>query len=407
MPSDLWWTLLVVLLLVSVLLQSPALVIVVLALAVASYLGRVWARRGLRAVACTRRLSQHRAFHGEEIEMVLEISNKQLLPLVWLETRDEIPSQLTLLTGKASPAHLPGRDYLDSVVSVGYYTRIKRHYRFRCDQRGFYSFGPLRLRTGDPFGIGSRDAMVVDDSSVLVYPRVVPLHQLGLPSAHPFGERRVRSWLLEDPMQFVGVREYVRGDSPRRIHWKASARTMQLQSKLFEPSSTPKTVLFLNLNTYGSSWWWQGYSTKLLERAITTCASLANWCLEAGLSVGLHANGHLHEAEDRLSIASSRDPDQLVRILEALATVLPFATSSLPSLLERERSGLPFGATVGIVTSYVDEEMAAAMLSLRNAGNAVTVFLVGDEVAPSVSGVRVMRVPIEDSGSGGPDARLA
>ena len=41
-------------------------------------------------------------------------------------------------------------------------------------------------------------------------------------------------------MRTVGVRDYRPGDSPRRLHWKATARApgQALQVKLFEPTTT-------------------------------------------------------------------------------------------------------------------------------------------------------------------------
>jgi uncharacterized protein (DUF58 family) len=83
----------------------------------------------------------------------------------------------------------------------------------------------VRLRTGDLFGLVSRELDLDLTSVLVVYPRVVPVTALGLPARQPIGERRTRSWLFEDPSRLVGVREHRPGDSLRRIHWAASART--------------------------------------------------------------------------------------------------------------------------------------------------------------------------------------
>src|SRR5438046_6868626 len=103
------------------------------------------------------------------------------------------------------------------------------------------------MRSGDVFRYLSNGETLANWQYLLVYPLVVPLTSFNLPARHPFGERRAPRRLLEDPARVIGVRDYMYGDSLRRVHWKATARAMQLQSKIYEPTTTYTLVLFLNL----------------------------------------------------------------------------------------------------------------------------------------------------------------
>ena len=111
------------------------------------------------------------------------------------------------------------------------------HYQLRCNMRGYYQIGPLVLETGDLFGLHRRWRVLTHPHFVLVYPEVVPLEGYGLASRRPIGEVRMVHRLYEDPTRIAGVRAYQAGDPLNRVHWRATARTGQLHSKVYEPST--------------------------------------------------------------------------------------------------------------------------------------------------------------------------
>src|SRR5204863_361308 len=83
------------------------------------------------------------------------------------------------------------------------------------------ALGPVKLRSGDPFGFGASEVTLNVYDRLLVYPRVVALESLGFPARHPFGDARDPRRLFQDPSRTAGIRPFVTGDSPRHIHWKA------------------------------------------------------------------------------------------------------------------------------------------------------------------------------------------
>lgn len=384
-----WLALIGLLVLTSVLLRDALLFLISLTLVLATLTARWWYRHCLHHVEYRRSLSQRRAFFGEEVELAVEIVNRKLLPLAWLETEDEIPRELTPMHGTTMPSHKPGRALLMNFLSLRWYERVRRRYRIRCDTRGDHEFGPVRLRSGDVFGFDAQEIDLELRDHLLVYPKVVPIARLGLPPRDPFGDRRTRDWLFEDPLNTVGVREYASGDSPRRIHWKATARTQELQVKLYEPTTTYRLMVFLNLNTVGESWSLR-YDPDLVELAITTAASVASWAAEQGYQVGLSANGYMFRSgPGPARAAPSRDPEQLTHVLEVLARALPFASFPLEELLRRESRELPYGATLIVVTAVLSDPIAAELTALRRAGHRVALLLIGDDAAE----VRVPGVP--------------
>lgn len=89
-------------------------------------------------------------------------------------------------------------------------------------RRGALALGRLRMVTRYPLGLFRAWAPFELDATCLVYPR--PAGPLPLPPV--CGAEPVTPAGAEGPGgdDFAGLRDYARGDSPRRIHWKAAAR---------------------------------------------------------------------------------------------------------------------------------------------------------------------------------------
>ncbi len=397
MLGEAWITFAGGVLLASVLLRNGLLFVLAIALLLTAAVSRFWERHCLDSIEYHRRFSQTRAMFGEEVELALEITNRKALPLTWLEIEDEIPASLAPLRARLSPSHKAGRALLLSLLSLRWYERVRYRYRLHCQTRGEHVFGPAVLRSGDLFGFRQRQTTLNKVDSLLVYPRVVPLTRLGLPAKDPFGDRRSRQWLFPDMLRIAGARDYVPGDNPRHIDWKATARAQRLQVRVFEPTTTYQLVIF-NLNTYGGHWWWMGYDPDLLELAISTAASVAAWAVENDYQVGLCANGSARLSDAKFKVAPSRDPEQLTRILEALAKALPFATMPLEALLQLERRDLPYGATLVVVTAVLNDEIAAELQALKAAGHRLALLLIGSN-APDVRyrGMTVYRIGGENA----------
>ncbi len=383
---------LIVLLIVSVIAKENALFLLALALLVAAVLSKLWERHCLTGVEYRRSLSQHQVAYGEELQLEIEVANRKLLPLSWLEIEDEIPRELAPTKGKVYASHKPDRAILANLLALRPYEWVRRRYAIPCLHRGEHFFGPVGLRSGDLFGFVSAERTLEFSESVVVFPRVVPLTKLGLPARQPLGDLRAQSWIFEDPSRVAGAREYQPGDSLRRIHWPASVRTQQLQSRVYEATTSHKLMIFLNLSTAELAWSF-GYDPDILELGITTAASIANWGLELGYQVGLFTTGLHRGRREDVIVDVGGDPGQWERILVALGRLQPVSTMTFQSLLDRYSHRLPFGATVIAVTAAIPPPVGAALQGLRARGHAITAVLTGRmSVGASLAGITVRQV---------------
>lgn len=257
-----------------------------------------WALSRLTAV----RQHPARAVEGDEVEFVIGLQNHGWVGRYMLEVWDHLPF--------TTP---------DNQQAMGFIPVLGDRHRVSlqlpCDLRGEYTFDSLRLRTGFPFGLHLAERrLATTPSTLLVYPSVfniTRLDYLGNESLPAAGNRSViRAGGAGD---FMGVREYRRGDSPRHIHWSASAHHGALMVRELEWISITRVTLVLNLNARAHC---GDGKESTLEYAVKIAASIARHALDEGHSVALFGHGR-----DRLEINGGRGEGHFQTILEALARV--------------------------------------------------------------------------------------
>lgn len=347
---------------------SAALVIIGALLFGTGALARLWKRLCLERVVYARHLTEHRLFVGERTAMTITLENRKPLPVPWIEVRESLPRGMPVTGVRTHAGGTPGTQTLQRGAALGMHDRLDWPLELRAVRRGYFRVGPTRLRSGDLFGFFEREEEVgrpVD--GITVYPHTYPLGDLGFDSARPFGDHRGGSRIYEDPSRVVGVRDYLPGDPMKRIDWHATARLGRTQSKLYEPSRTQAMVIALNIPTFDHSW--QGSDPVLLERGVSVAASIARWASDAGASIGLVANGSFPDADRTIHIGAGRRPDQLNRVLEALAMVTSFTTGEMSEALEDPRHSIPAGATVVLVAAVLPADIVDTLRRLKARGH--------------------------------------
>jgi len=383
-----WLFITFALVLAAIAFQQVLLLLVALLFFLASGVARLWAHYALERVEYGRSLGASRAFFGDTIVLEIRLANSKILPLPWVHVQDEVPQDLTFLRHKTAPAHRPERAILSSFFSLGWYHRITRRYSVQCLKRGYFTFGPANIRSGDLFGFFHKETTDEKLDYLLVYPRIVPLEDLGIPSKAPLGDLRVRRHLFEDPMRVVTTREYAPGDPLRHINWKATARLRQLQSRTFESTTTVDIALFLDVRTVEAPIW--GRVEQLLETGVIAAASIVSHAVQKGYRAGLYVNEPYRFKEGLIRLPSSDHPDQLQRVLEALAQVQGWPALPLEQLLNREARNIHGTATLAVVTAEPSESLLASLHRFRRAGRQVVLVLVGERR----SGVSLDGIPV-------------
>lgn len=194
-----------------------------------------WSRAIMRGLSVKRGVLALKASCQDREKISLFVENRSFLPA--LECR------VTDAAGLLSVSADDGR----WALSLAGGERALLSYEIRCNERGAFSVGPVRVRASDPIGLFPFEKTIETRCAVLVRPRIARLGNIP-GSGVPQGAILVRDARYEDITLFKSVREYAAGDEMRRINWKASARLGRLLTNAFQDSLNSPFVVFLNLS---------------------------------------------------------------------------------------------------------------------------------------------------------------
>jgi uncharacterized protein (DUF58 family) len=296
----------------------------------------LWSRLSLSGISCASVVDKYRLFPGESLTLQVSAKNARFLP-VWLQMSMDVEGALDPTSGEMS---FTGDCWLL------WYQKAHFSWGLVVRRRGVYRLGSAYMKVGDLLGFFPREKWAEGDIHVIVYPRLVPLKPLSLPSRDFFGLPGAKS-PVQDPIYILGTRDYQNGRPARHIHWKASARHNRLQEKVFEPSEQKKVLLAVEVSQFEKA-----NASKSFERTLEVVGSLAVQSYQRGYALGLLTNGVVEGGPPFLSIG--RSPQKLPAILEIVARLKMRTNGSLTDIIHRA-PGLHWGVSC-VHFSYEQDE---------------------------------------------------
>jgi uncharacterized protein (DUF58 family) len=160
--------------------------------------------------------------------------------------------------------------------------------------RGEQTVGPAVVRVRDVLGLVERRMVTTGNRRLVVYPAVRRLS----PAAMARFESTYLTAEFPSRGEFDGLREYVRGDDLRDIHWKSSAKYDDLVIQEYAAEADPTAVTLHARATGGDA-----------DAMAAAAASVADTLLGTGIPVALVTPDGRVEAS----------PDDRIALLEHLA----------------------------------------------------------------------------------------
>ena len=181
------------------------------------------------------RRAPHRVSLGATTRETLLLENRGKLN-ARVRVTDDLPEILPRQDGDVRAIVVPpGRD-------------AKVEYEVRADRRGDAEFGDVHVRVLGPLGLAWRQRRVYRADPVRVLPGVMEVRRYRLLGLHnrlrEAGFRPVRQ--RGEGGSFESLREYVRGDDPRTIDWKASGRRSRLIVRQYEAERRQNVVMLVD-----------------------------------------------------------------------------------------------------------------------------------------------------------------
>ena len=326
---------------------------------------------------------------GDSVEISSTLHNTQPFPIPWVIMEEEgpvadltcTPPKLTL-TGPRFTLERLGPNSLHSMT-----------YKATFMARGFFPFGPVQVETGDVFGLHQRRRTLGKRDGVLVFPKIVPIQRNQWESNRALGSTPITHRLFEDPTRFSGIRPYQAGDPLNRIHWRATARTGDFQTRMFDPTCIQGATLVVDFHADSFD---QGKALSEAELLVTTTASLAHAFHEEGEQVGLmalacnkaeriqkedtasirkldlpwfgHSNKDLGPVEESVIVPARKGEHQLQVIKEGLAKMEFARHSAFGHWMPHYQNRLPRNASVIVIARTLNESVLQGLIALKASG---------------------------------------
>ena len=392
-----WFVFALIAIVVALVLNLPVLAFaVVVGLSVFSVTGWL-TNRWTSQITGHRKWSHETAEVGQLVTATVEVRNAGTLPIAWMLVEDLVPADQPKSVRQRIVLH--GSRLKVARLRPGQTTQLI--YQIECLYRGFYQLGPIVVETGDYYGLQRSYRVLGQPNYLLVHPKVIRIENYDIQSRRPIGEVVMTHRLFEDPTRISGVRQYQDGDPLTRIHWRATARTGQLQSKQFQPSSMSGATIVLDFHdpTYDPK-----HEPYRSELGITAAASIANALHEMNQQFGFISNG-LDAAErirtegwigdartrtaavqhvvaqgklDRMQpvvVPTRKSADQIRQVLELLARLELNQGLTLAQLIWETSERMPSDASLIVLLAQPTLEAAIALGTLRRQGRAITAII--------------------------------
>ncbi len=336
-----------------------------------------WDAWSLKKVECRRSFNKERVFAGEEIIITSEIVNRKILPLPWIELHTEVPNSFGFKNKDVTSFTQKGSKQYNIVTSLFSFQRVKRHDTFICKKRGYYVIYYLEMKIGDFFGFRVANKNIAYPIKVIVYPNIKPLKNLLIPQKNPQGEVSVRRWIMPDPIDIIGSREYTSSDSFNTIDWKSTAKIGKLHVKKYNFTANYSIMIFLNVQT--SKVHWHGINEKYIEKGIEVIASITHQATEENIPIGFTSNAYFIGENTDIFIKPKANKSQEVTILEALARNTYGRRIAIEELIKHKYKQIDKGSCVVLLTANISDELKKELNFLVKCGYIVKLITLCDE----------------------------
>ena len=303
-----------------------------------------------------RDVSAVNVYKGDDINVVLTITNNSYRRTQQLEVFHNVPHEMKMRKGI---------NLMRMNLGPGQTATIR--YTVRCPLRGHYTIGPTSIRYRNTFNLFVSETSVGDRSDITVFPQVRDVEEALIRSDVP--KMYTGATTLKTPgqgMEFYALREYFPGDSFRSINWKAFARTGELMVN--EKTRDAVTDVFIILDTRDVA----RIGTVLknpLEMGTVAAASIANYFIKRRDSVSLVTYG------ERMDFLPPETGDkQHYKVLSQLAAVESKGSMPLQAVTNALSPRISRGSPVFIISSLEgDGTTLSAIRNLSGKGHEVIV----------------------------------
>ena len=312
-------------------------------LVLAPLAARAWVRLAAAPIELRRRAGRGAHVEGEDVWVTIQASPTSRVPPPSLGLREHVPR----IGERSTALRRDGRFYRGTYV-------LERL------PRGRYVVDQATAAIEDPFGLARSEVELSAGGALVVYPQLVALSGLFSESgAHAQDGRRL---LLRRQSGFDlhSVREYVEGESLRKVHWASTARRGRLMVKELEDSPRDEIAVVLDTDE-------AGVVGESFDVAVRAAGSILHAHAARGRRAVLALNG-----KPPTSVPVASLEGDWLAALEALAAAEPGGTVPVVELLAREGGAAARALELVVVTGRLTAALSRKLAQRAQASHGVS-----------------------------------
>ncbi len=336
-------------------LDDFQLALLVIPLASLFFFSNIWGLPETVDLTLSRRITPSETFGDETILVESRVLNKTSKPLANIEIQEHLSRRI-----------IPEKGTNRISISMRPEEEASLIFDFPSPRRGLYPIGALVVRARDPYGFYlSEKRLEAETLAVMPRPERMMTAQLKPRHVGPW-PGTIPSKTLGVGTEFYSMREYLPGDDPKRINWKASARHRELVVNELEAEKVTDIMIVLDTDVT----FFEAAEAELFERSVRGAASMASLFLHQGNRVGLVLQGG-----ERGSVPGAFGKQHERRVMYLLASAKPgravISTTYVVNMLAQRM--LPPRSQIIIISPLLDQEIVGGVRELAAAGYSLMV----------------------------------
>ncbi len=376
-------------------LQIGILAIIIYSFLILLAISRLMVFLWLRPLTCEREISRDVVDIGEKVSVITKIKNNSNFPILWAYAEETVPEKMSKEGTTKRLFFLPPKRSLHLC------------YSFIAARRGCHQIGPVVLESGDIFGLFKKFRVDKYRDFITALPKYHMIEEYKLGEHRNLGDFNAIRSIFEDSSKISGIREYQKGDPLKKIHWKASAHSGKLCSKIYEPvvEAGATVVLDFNKNSWENNFS-QHPTIQSYEYAVEVACTICRYLYDGRWKVGFFSNGRdplgmpgvtisqaksteslsealrtarLDRKDERIepvSIRAKYSVEQFMIIHEHLGRIELSDGLPIESVLKYELPYIERQQVIIVITGDITDSFIEEMLIIRSLGYRLMVFIV-------------------------------
>lgn len=265
---------------------------------------------------------------------------------------------------------------------------IQRSTTIRCHYRGDYVVGIDQVIVTDFLNLFTFTYSCDSRIHVEVAPRIVPLRQLIIAKDEEEFKNTRQSTGRDATTADIEIRNYAPGDSPRKIHWKASARQRLLLTRKDMEEPKRKSTIVLDLTAIEQEELRYIVEDKLIEATL----AITHYYYEKRKPI------YICYEQDKMQYSCIASKDEFDSFYEQCSRMHFTSSVSVGALVEQCGRYDQGNRSLFVLTGLYTDELYRSCYGALQQGNDVSIVYVGTRIPMEIIHKVDQRIPIYQIG---------